>query len=74
MSIFRASRAARTGFEMTYTYLGLGFIRHERRCCMTSLSLRAGLWELAGVLERTDAAGACDTQGLKAGDDSKILP
>ena len=30
-----------------------------------SLSRRAGLWELAGVLERTHAAGKYETQGLK---------
>ena len=40
---------------------------YERRSRRASLTLHAGLWQLAGVLERTDAAGTCETRSLKAG-------
>lgn len=35
---------------------------NERRCCKASLLLHAGLWGLASVLGRTDAARICETQ------------
>ena len=38
-------------------HLKLGFIHHETRYCRVSLPLHPGLWELACVLERRDAAG-----------------
>ena len=43
-------------------HLGSGSIHHERRCSRATLSLYAGLRELGGVLEKTDAAGMCETQ------------
>lgn len=37
----------------------------ERSCQRALPSPRVGLWELAAELERTHAAGICETQGLK---------
>lgn len=51
-----------------------GFIRHERRRCRASLPLHAGLWEFVGVLDRPNAAGTFETQGLEPGDGSYMLP
>ena len=65
MSVSRAVRAATT--DMTGLWRNL---HHERGCRRDSLSSRAGLWELAGVLERTRAGGIKNTQGLKPGDES----
>ena len=46
------------------------FMHHQRRCCGDSPPLGACLWELASVLESTDAVEQCETHGLKPGDES----
>lgn len=71
MTVSRTVRAAATGFygsmawQASRVRVGIG---HERHRCRASLSLHYDLWELAGWLERTDAAGTFETQGLKPGD------
>lgn len=50
------------------------YLHNEITCHRVSLSSRAGLGELAGVLGRRHAAGICETQGLKPGDGSCPIP
>lgn len=49
------------GFQRAYGvivhHLGLRYIHHQRRYCRAS---QPGLWALAGVLERADAAARLD--------------
>ena len=70
------SRAVRADLMSPWrdVYHRLGVMRHERRWCRDSMSLDAGVWELPGVLERTEAAGTCETPGLKPWDGSLTPP
>ena len=69
LPVSRAVRAAATKFAEVWRGILQGF-RCENVAVGAWLSLQVGLWELAGALERTGAAGACDTQGLKPGNGS----
>ena len=76
MAVSRAVRAKPTDLTGLWRdiYPELGLAHHKRLCCRASLSMHAGLWEQAGVLERTDAAGIKETQRLKPGGGSQIPP
>ena len=74
MPVSRAVSAVATRFarSMAWNTLSLMKTHHEERWSRASLSLHKGLWELAGVLERTDAAGISEMQDLKPGDGSQM--
>lgn len=52
------------GCDSLHLFIGFGYWR----CSRASLSSHAGLREMAGVLDKTDVVGTCETKGLQPGD------